>query len=230
MTGVAVKTFLDTSVLIAALVSTHKKHAPAFDYMDRAQTGELRMIVSTHAVAEVYATLPVLQVRPRITATDVQQTIQEEILAVADVVSLNQADYEAVIARMARLDLVSGAIYDGLHVRAAEKAEADELVACNGRDFRRAVNEVNKYSWGACRRKVPRGWSYCRGVSAAASGRPRWDCYLAPGFKVSVVVAGRLRHQFLCSSSKYAPAGRAGGGREAAPGNYAAEGRRARHS
>ena len=39
--------------------------------------------------------------------------------------------------RMADLGLASGAVYDGLHVRAAQNIEADELRICNERDFRR---------------------------------------------------------------------------------------------
>jgi predicted nucleic acid-binding protein len=38
---------------------------------------------------------------------------------------------------MADLGLTSRAVYDALHVRAAEKAEVDELLTFNGRDFRR---------------------------------------------------------------------------------------------
>ena len=38
---------------------------------------------------------------------------------------------------MATLGLLSGAVYDALHVRAAERAKAVELVILNGRDFRR---------------------------------------------------------------------------------------------
>ncbi len=63
------------------------------------------------------------------------------MLPAVETVSLDAADYQAVLARMADLGLVSGAIYDGLHVRAAEKIEADELVTCNGRDFRRMPPE-----------------------------------------------------------------------------------------
>ena len=36
---------------------------------------------------------------------------------------------------------MSGAVYDALHVRAAEEAGADELHTFNGRDFRRMPPE-----------------------------------------------------------------------------------------
>ena len=38
---------------------------------------------------------------------------------------------------MTRLGLSGGAIYDALHVRAAEKAHVKKLYTFNGRDFRR---------------------------------------------------------------------------------------------
>lgn len=42
---------------------------------------------------------------------------------------------------MTRLGLTSGAIYDALHVVAAEKVDADQLLTFNGRDFRRMPPE-----------------------------------------------------------------------------------------
>jgi len=74
---------------------------------------------------------------PRITPANALRLIDETILAVANVISLDENDYRAVLQRVADLGLSSGAVYDALHVRAAEKAGADELVTFNGRDFRR---------------------------------------------------------------------------------------------
>lgn len=42
---------------------------------------------------------------------------------------------------MTRLELTSGAVYDALHVVAAEKVDADQLLTFNGRDFRRMPPE-----------------------------------------------------------------------------------------
>lgn len=132
----------DTSVLVAALSVAHDVHAVARSHLDEALDGQIRMVVSAHALAETYATLTVLQVRPRITPGHAWRLIEENVLRVARVVRLESDDYAAALRRMTRLGLASGAIYDALHVVAAEKADADALLTFNGRDFRRMPPEA----------------------------------------------------------------------------------------
>lgn len=128
---------LDTSVLVAALVAAHPHHARARPYLDRARSGEVQLSVASHALAEVYATLTVYPGFPKLTPADVQRLLDQDVLAHAQVVALGRDDYAAVLDRLVGLSLVSGAVYDALHVRAAEKAGAGELVTINGRDFLR---------------------------------------------------------------------------------------------
>ncbi len=135
------KKFFDTSVLVAALVDAHAQHERALPHLDEALAGEVEMAISAHVLAELYATLTVLPVTPQITPTQARHLIEVNVLSVAQVIPLDASDYAAVIDRMARLGLVSGAIHDGLHVRAAEQAQADELLTCNGRDFQRMPPE-----------------------------------------------------------------------------------------
>lgn len=136
------KTLFDTSVLVPpALVEAHPRHKQAFPYLDRAHVNEIKMVVSAHALAELYSTLTALPLTPRMATSQVQHAITNDVLDVAEIVPLSASDYTAVIERIAHLGLVSGAVYDGLHVRAAEKAEADQLLTFNGRDFRRMPPE-----------------------------------------------------------------------------------------
>ena len=130
-------TALDTSVLVAALERSHGHHALAARYLQEAYDGTRSLVVAAHALVETFSTLTVLPVAPRISAAKAERLIQETVLPVVAVVVLDADDYAAAIARMASLGLVSGAVYDALHVRAAEKAGADELVTINGRDFLR---------------------------------------------------------------------------------------------
>ncbi len=128
---------LDTSVIVAALVAAHPDHARARPYLDRARDGQNRLVVASHALAEVYATLTVYPGSPKLTPADARRLLAQDVLAHAQVVALDGDDYASVLDRLVGLGLVSGAVYDALHVRAAEKAGADELVTINGRDFRR---------------------------------------------------------------------------------------------
>ena len=131
------KVLFDTSVLVPALADTHPHHSEARPRLERARSNDVELFVSAHALAETYSTLTVFPVAPAISPAEAVRLINEDVLAVAEVVPLDADDYAAVLDRMAALGLVSGAVYDGLHVRAAEKAGADELVTFNGRDFLR---------------------------------------------------------------------------------------------
>jgi predicted nucleic acid-binding protein len=131
----------DTSVLVAALSTAHASHDLARVRLAAVLQGEVEMAVSTHTVAELYATLTALPTRPPVTPGQARHLIDENVFQPADVVALVPADYEVALRRMADLGLVSGAIYDALHVRAAEKVAADELLTFNGRDFRRMPPE-----------------------------------------------------------------------------------------
>ena len=93
--------------------------------------------MSTHALAETFSTLTSLPLIPRIPPAKAVRLIRESILSVVELVTLDDDDYQAVLNRVAELGLTSGAVYDALHVCAAEKVNADELVTFNGRDFQR---------------------------------------------------------------------------------------------
>lgn len=131
----------DTSVLIAALSSAHLGHEVARSHLDGIFQGDHEMAVSTHALAECYATLIVLQVRPRISPEQARHLIKTNVLATAATVSLGRDDYEEALTRVTRLGLTSGTVYDALHVVAAEKVDADQLLTFNGQDFRRMPPE-----------------------------------------------------------------------------------------
>lgn len=55
-------------------------------------------------------------------------------------VDLTRADYEAALQRCAAKNLVSGVIYDALHLQAALKSGAEVLYTANLRDFQRLVD------------------------------------------------------------------------------------------
>jgi len=128
---------LDTSVLVAALVGDLPEHDAAAAVLRATLDGARTLNVSAHTLAELYAVLTTLPVTPRISPGQAAELIRRNVLARARVVALSAEDYEAVIDRMTRLGLSGGAVYDGLHVRAAEQARVDRLFTFNGRDFRR---------------------------------------------------------------------------------------------
>lgn len=132
------RVLLDTSVLVPALVPALAQHEKAFPHLESAHRGETSLLVSSHTLAECYSSLKALPVSPAITPGQARRLIEENVADIADnIVELGGEEYLRVLQRMTDLGLESGAVYDALHVRCAEKADADELRTFNGQDFRR---------------------------------------------------------------------------------------------
>lgn len=131
------KVLFDTSVLVAAIVDSHPAHKLALPWLQQVQTGTLEGIISAHTVAELYAILTRLPVRPRISAQLAQQSIQRNIRPFFTVVSLSDIDYFTVIDHLSNKDIIGGATYDALIVYVALKTHVDQIVTLNAKDFRR---------------------------------------------------------------------------------------------
>ncbi len=129
--------FADTSTLVAAMVQSHPAHERALPWLQKAKAGEIRLAVATHTMAELYAVLTRLPLRPRIGPAVARRLIRENVEAVSRVVELTSDDYTAVLDRMVELALSGGVIYDALAAHAAGKANATRLLTLNESDFRR---------------------------------------------------------------------------------------------
>ena len=115
------KILFDTSVLVAAIVDSHPAHKLTLPWLQKVQTGTLEGIISAHTIAELYAILTRLPVRPRISAKLAQQSIQRNIRPFFTVVSLSDIDYFTVIDHLSNQDIIGGATYDALIVDVASK-------------------------------------------------------------------------------------------------------------
>jgi predicted nucleic acid-binding protein len=136
------RVLLDTSVLVPALVPALSQHEKAFSHLEAAHRGETSLIISGHVLAECYSSLTALPVSPAVTPGQARRLIEENVAEAAEeIVRLGGSEYLKVLQRMTDLGLKSGAVYDALHVRCAEKASADELRTFNGTDFRRMPPE-----------------------------------------------------------------------------------------
>ncbi len=131
------KVLFDTSVLVAALVKPHPRHARALPWLKRAITGEIELVVGTHTLAELYSTLTSLPVKPRISPHAARRLIEENVEAIATIVVLSVEDYADTLTRSSNMGLAGGVIYDALIARVGEVAKVERLLTFNVRDFRR---------------------------------------------------------------------------------------------
>ncbi len=130
------KLLFDTSSLVAAFVQSHPAHTAAWEWLEQTLEGIHHGLVATHTLAELYAVMTRLPLRPPIPPIVALQLIEENLLGF-QTVALSAADYRAVLQRLEKLNLVGGAVYDALIAQASLKAKAERLLTLNPNHFRR---------------------------------------------------------------------------------------------
>ncbi len=131
------KTLFDTSVLIAALIESHPMHEKAFPWMKKAKAKAFETVVASHTLAELYAVLSTLPIKPRIAPGVAWRLIYENVETIGKVISLTSAEYRAVIKRISELGLAGGIVYDALIAKVAQKANVERLLTFNSDHFKR---------------------------------------------------------------------------------------------
>ena len=131
------KTLFDTSVIIAALVESHPMHERAFPWLKQAKEKQYELIVASHTIAELYAVLSSLPLKPRISSSVAWRLIKENIESISKVISLTPAEYSSTIKSMSEMGLIGRKIYDSLIAKVAQKAKVERLLTLNIDHFRR---------------------------------------------------------------------------------------------
>jgi predicted nucleic acid-binding protein len=137
-----VKVLLDTSVLVPALVAAHPLHARAIPWLAGARLGTFEGLVAAHTLAELYATLTVLPVRPPLAPGAVGRLLEESVLAHCTACALAADGYRAVVASLVERRIVSGAVFDAVIIESGRRAGAERFVTFNIADFVRVAPDL----------------------------------------------------------------------------------------
>lgn len=89
-----------------------------------------------HSIAEVFAALTRLPVRPRIHPVEAARIISDNILPHFEVVSLSKRDYLEALKTMADGGWTGAKIYDALLLRCAARSAVQRIYTFNLADFR----------------------------------------------------------------------------------------------
>jgi predicted nucleic acid-binding protein len=126
------KEFYDTSVLVAAFNRGHVHHEPSIKRLAQAETAHSACAI--HTLAEVYATMTALPVKPLIPSEQVFLFIQE-IRQRLSPISLDPEEYYETIQKASDHGLTSGRIYDALLLSCAAKSKAQIIYTWNLKHF-----------------------------------------------------------------------------------------------
>jgi predicted nucleic acid-binding protein len=129
------KTCFDTSTLVAALLQQHPHHRVAFPRLRAVHEGTVQGHMTTHGLAELFATLTALPLKPRLLPADVQRLIRKSILDHFTLIPLSTGEYLDAMNLTVAKNLASGAIYDALHLVGARSAGCTMLYTLNLRHF-----------------------------------------------------------------------------------------------
>ena len=131
------KILFDTSVLVAALLDSHPKHAIAFQWLVKAKHKEIEGYIGIHTLVELYAILTSLPVQRKVSSPDIWRLLQDSVFSNFEVIQLTKADYQDTLESLSQSDIRGGATYDALIARAAFNAKVDKLFTFNIKHFMR---------------------------------------------------------------------------------------------
>jgi predicted nucleic acid-binding protein len=126
------KEFFDTSVLVPSFWSEHIHHRASIQRLTAAQKNH--SACGVHSLAEVYAVMTALPVKPLIPPEQAVLFI-EEICERLTVVALSAEEYPAVIQSVAAAGFSGGRIYDALLLACAAKCKAEIIYTWNLKHF-----------------------------------------------------------------------------------------------
>ena len=128
--------YFDTSVLIAAAVAKHPHHVPAAARLEELAIGPHQGFLSTPGLAEVYSVLTRLPLTPRIHPSEAHRIIEDQILPLFELVTLDAEQYKRVIRRAATEGCIGGLIHDAVQLQCAVQTNCDRVYTFNLVDFR----------------------------------------------------------------------------------------------
>jgi predicted nucleic acid-binding protein len=127
--------YLDTNVIVAAVVGRHPHHPQAAAAFREAQAHQSRSAISAHELAEVYAVLTRLPITPAVYPAEAWKIIEHDILPRFRVVSLSAKEYREALESCASKGWTGGRVYDAIHIAAARKAGCRRIYTFNVRHF-----------------------------------------------------------------------------------------------
>jgi predicted nucleic acid-binding protein len=120
-------TFLDTGILVGAVLEQHPEHAACLEAVEESEAP----FTDAHALAETFATLTGFYKVPVVAAAELTLSLKSSLL----VEPLPLADYEQAIGEAQRRGVMGGGIYDSLHATFARRKGAKRVVTRNPSHF-----------------------------------------------------------------------------------------------
>jgi predicted nucleic acid-binding protein len=137
--GAKADVFLDTSVLLAALIDFGPQSAPAQHVLHGVSVGAVAAGTAWHCCLEVYSVSTRLPAEFRVSPADAARLLQEEVFARMAVHDLPPVDRRPFLATLVQEGIAGGRVYDAHIAEVARAAGARVIVTDNRRHFLAAL-------------------------------------------------------------------------------------------
>ncbi len=127
---------LDSSIIVAALLSWHDKHDAAARAVERALGSKGGMVIPSQALFESYAVMTRLPAPFRLAPADALKLLVENFAATR-LLTLKAQSVWPLLRRLATSELGGGLTYDAIILEAAVDGGATQLLTLNERDYER---------------------------------------------------------------------------------------------
>lgn len=131
---------VDSSVLIAGLLSWHELHQRAFNALEKA-IARRRLLVPLAALVESYSVMTRLPSPHRLRPEIAHQLLRDSF-GDARVVALSPRKAWTFLGKCAASATAGGRVYDAVIASAALEARASELLTFNPRDFESFADRI----------------------------------------------------------------------------------------
>jgi predicted nucleic acid-binding protein len=127
-------TFLDTGILVGALLEKHPEHVACREALEKSEAP----FTDAHALAETFATLTGFYRLPVAVAAELTLGLKSTL----DIEAMPLVDYERAIGEAPRRGVMGGGVYDSLHATFARRRGARRIVTRNPSHFAHAAPEM----------------------------------------------------------------------------------------
>jgi predicted nucleic acid-binding protein len=125
---------IDSSVIIAAVLSWHENHGRARKALERAlETGSA--VLPVHALVEAYAVMTRLPAPHRLAPADALAVLEGTLRESAKLARLPTGSVWSWLSATVERRIAGGRTYDALILESARRAGATHLLTLNPRDF-----------------------------------------------------------------------------------------------
>lgn len=131
-------TFLDTGILVGALLEKHPEHAACLEAFDESPDP----FTNAHALAETFATLTGFYKVPVAAASELTLSIKDNLVVDA----LRLEDYETTITEARSRGVMGGGVYDSLHATFARRMGARRIVTRNPSHFAHVAPDLEIFT------------------------------------------------------------------------------------